>query len=56
MDYSRHQSIKLSQDHGFVSLIRLIRKINRITLGAGDRFMVDPDLIYQYVLARVDLA
>jgi len=55
-DYSHHQSKKLSQDHGFVSYVRLVRKSGRITLGAGDRFMVDPDLAYQYVLARVDLA
>lgn len=55
-DYSRHQSKKLPQDRGFVSFVRLVRKSGRITLGAGDRFMVDPDLVYQYVLARVDLA
>lgn len=55
-DYARHQSRQLSQDHGFVSFVRLVRKSGRITLGAGDRFMVDPDLAYQYVLARVDLA
>ena len=55
-DYSRHRSKKLSQDRGFVSLVRLVRKSGRITLGAGDRFMVDPELAYQYVLARVDLA
>lgn len=55
-DYSRHQSKKLPQDHGFVSFVRLVRKSGRITLGAGDRFMVDPELAYQYVLARVDLA
>jgi len=54
-DYSRHQSKKLSQDRGFVSFVRLVRKSGRITLGASDRFMVDPDLVYQYVLARVDL-
>jgi len=54
--YSHHQSKKLSQDHGFVSFVRLVRKSGRITLGAGDRFMVDPNLAYQYVLARVDLA
>ena len=42
-------------DKGFVSFVRLIRKSGRITLGAADRFMVDPDLAYTYVLARVDL-
>lgn len=55
-DYSRHRSKQLSQERGFVSFVRLVRKSGRITLGAGDRFMVDPDLAYQYVLARVDLA
>jgi hypothetical protein len=55
-DYLHHQSKKLSQDRGFVSFVRLVRKSGRITLGAGGRFMVDPDLAYQYVLARVDLA
>lgn len=55
-NYSAHQSKKLAQDHGFVSFVRLVRKSGRITLGAGDRFMVDPNLAYQYVLAHVDLA
>lgn len=55
-NYSRHQAKQLPQNHGFVSFVRLVRKSGRITLGAGDRFMVDPDLAYQYVLARVDLA
>ena len=54
-DYSRHQSKKLPQDRGFVSFVRLVRKSGRITLGASDRLMVDPDLANQYVLARVDL-
>ena len=36
--------------------MRLIRKSGRITLGAGDRFMVDPKLAYSYVRARVDVA
>jgi hypothetical protein len=53
--YQRHQARSLSQNKGFVSFVRLIRKSGRITLGAGDRFMVDPDLAYTYVLARVDL-
>jgi IS30 family transposase len=53
--YQRHQARSLPQNKGFVSLVRLIRKSGRITLGAGDRFMVDPDLAYTYVLARVDL-
>lgn len=54
--YQGHQQATLPQDQGFVSFVRLIRKSGRITLGAGDRFMVDPDLAYSYVLARVDLA
>lgn len=54
--YSHHQSKKLPLDRGFVSFVRLVRKSGRITLGAGDRFIVNPDLAYQYVLARVDLA
>jgi len=54
--YQRHLSKCLPQDHGFISFVRLVRKSGRITLGAGDRFMVDPDLAYQYVLARADLA
>lgn len=55
-DYLLHQSKSLPQNCGFVSFVRLVRKSGRITLGAGDRFMVDPKLVYQYVLARVDLA
>lgn len=54
--YQRHQDRQLPQDQGYVSFVRLVRKSGRITLGAGDRFMVDPELAYQYVLARVDLA
>jgi putative transposase len=54
--YTQHHASSLPQDKGFVSFVRLIRKSGRITLGAKDRFMVDPDLAYTYVLARVDLA
>ena len=54
--YNRHQLRSLPQNKGFVSFVRLVRKSGRITLGAGDRFMVDPELAYTYVLARVDLA
>jgi hypothetical protein len=54
--YQQHQARSLPQDNGFVSFVRLIRKSGRITLGAKDRFMVDPDLAYTYVLARIDLA
>jgi putative transposase len=55
-DYQRHLEHNLPQDRGWVSFVRLVRKSGRITLGAGDRFMVDPDLAHRYVLARVDLA
>jgi hypothetical protein len=54
--YQRHRARSLPQNHGFVSFVRLVRKSGRITLGAGDRFMVDPELAHTYVLARVDLA
>ena len=54
--YDKHQARSLPQDKGFVSFVRLVRKSGRITLGAGDRFMVDPELAYTYVLARVNLA
>ncbi|MHC4753128.1 MAG: helix-turn-helix domain-containing protein [Planctomycetota bacterium] len=54
--YNGHQLRSLPQNKGFVSFVRLVRKSGRITLGAGDRFMVDPELAYTYVLARVDLA
>jgi putative transposase len=54
--YQRHKAHSLPQDKGFVSFVRLVRKSGRITLGAGDRFMVDPALAHTYVLARVDLA
>jgi putative transposase len=54
--YDKHQARSLPQDKGFISFVRLVRKSGRITLGAGDRFMVDPELAYTYVLARVDLA
>lgn len=53
--YKRHKDLQLPQDQGFISLVRLVRKSGRITLGARDRFMVNPELAYQYVLARVDL-
>lgn len=54
--FQDHQARHLSQNKGLVSFVRLVRKSGRITLGAGDRFMVDPELAYTYVLARVDLA
>jgi putative transposase len=54
--YQRHEQRHLPQRQGFVSFVRLIRKSGRITLGTGDRFMVDPKLAYSYVRARVDVA
>jgi putative transposase len=54
-NYQRHQAQRLPQNLGWVSFVRLVRKSGRITLGAGDRFMVDPELAYTYVLARVDM-
>jgi len=55
-DEPQPQTHPLPPAQGFVSFGRLVRKSGRITLGAGDRFMVEPNLAYQYVLARVDLA
>lgn len=53
--YRRYQRM-LPQSMGFVSFIRRVRKSGRITLGAKDRFMVDPKLASTYVWARADLA
>lgn len=41
---------------GTIAFIRLVRKSGRITLCADDKFDIDPDLKWQYVLARVDVA
>jgi transposase InsO family protein len=46
----------LRLEKGAVSLIRLVRRDGQITLGGHDRFAVSPDLAWQYVLARVDIA
>lgn len=54
--YKQHKATSLPQNKGFVSFVRLVRKSGRITLGAKDRFMVDPELAYTYVMARVNLA
>jgi len=40
---------------GTISFIRLVRKSGRITTFASDKFDIDPDLKWQYVLARVDV-
>lgn len=49
----RQQDLKL--DRGSVAFIRLVRKSGRITLHADDKFDIDPDLAWQYVLARLDV-
>jgi putative transposase len=41
---------------GTIAFIRLVRKSGRITLCADDKFDIDPDLKWQYVLARIDVA
>jgi hypothetical protein len=53
-DYDGHRR-KLELEKGYVSFIRLVRKSGRITTHAGDKFDVDPDLKWQYVLARADI-
>jgi len=53
-DYDGHQR-KLQLVKGKISFIRLVRKSGRITLCANDKFEVDPDLKWQYVLAQVDV-
>jgi transposase InsO family protein len=40
---------------GKISFIRLVRKSGRITICANDKFDIDPDLRWQYVLAQVDV-
>lgn len=55
-DYLHPSAESLPQDKGIVSFVRLVRKSGRITLGAGDRFMVSSDLASSYVLAQVHLA
>lgn len=49
----RQRALKL--DRGSVAFIRLVRKSGRITLHADDKFDIDPELAWQYVLARVDV-
>lgn len=53
-DYDGHQR-NLQLVKGKISFIRLVRKSGRITLCADDKFEVDPDLRWQYVLAQVDV-
>jgi transposase InsO family protein len=53
-NYSGHKR-KLNLVKGYVSFIRLVRKSGRITTHAKDKFDIDPDLKWQYVLARADI-
>ena len=55
-NYDRHRSDDLPLSKGFVSFIRMVRKSGRITLIGDDKFDIDPDLKWHYVLARVDIA
>jgi putative transposase len=54
--YDRHQRDDLALSKGFISFIRMVRKSGRITLIGDDKFDIDPDLKWHYVLARVDVA
>jgi putative transposase len=54
-DYDRHLA-NLKLDQGSIAFIRLVRKSGRITLQADDKFDIDPDLAWHYVLARVNVA
>lgn len=47
------RDLKLLKGH--ISFIRLVRQSGRITTFAQDKFDIDPDLKWQYVLARVDV-
>jgi IS30 family transposase len=51
-DYDRHlRDLQLVK--GKISFVRLVRKSGRITLCAKDKFVIDTDLQWQYVLAQV---
>jgi putative transposase len=53
--YIGHQrDLKLVK--GTIVFVRLVRKSGRITLCANDKFDIDPELRWQYVLARVVVA
>jgi putative transposase len=54
-DYDQHQR-DLQLLKGTIACIRLVRKSGRITLFANDKFDIDPELKWQYVLARIDVA
>jgi putative transposase len=53
-DYDGHQR-DLPLVKGTISFVRLVRNSGRITLCAQDKFAVDPNLKWQYVLAQVDV-
>ena len=53
-DYDGHQR-NLQLEKGYVSFIRMVRRSGRITLCANDKFEVGSELLWQYVLARVDV-
>ena len=55
-DYSGHRSDDLQLSKGFISFIRMVRKSGRITLIGDDKFDIDPDLKWHYVLARIDVS
>ena len=55
-DYQNHRSDDLPLSKGYISFIRMVRKSGRITLIGDDKFDIDPDLKWHYVLARVDVA
>lgn len=53
-DYDKHQrNPKLLK--GTIACIRLVRKSGWITLFANDKFDIDPELKWEYVLARIDV-
>jgi len=47
---------ELKLDKGSIAFIRLVRKSGRITLQADDKFDIDPELAWHYVLARINIA
>ena len=54
-EYDAHLGA-LRLDKGSMAFIRLVRKSGRITLHADDKFDIDPDLAWHYVLARVNVS
>ena len=56
VNYEGHRSDDLPLEKGFVSFIRMVRKSGRLTLIGDDKFDIDTDLKYHYVLGRVNIA